>query len=88
MDDFSDAPTTIGELRAERSKKCEDWSPRDVLITLLRDIDSGTADVEMMVVVYRVHDGSNASTKYMASTPSGVEALGMLARAEFMINHG
>lgn len=29
IDDFTDHPQTIGELRSERSQSCIDWKPRD-----------------------------------------------------------
>ena len=41
MDDFSKTPMTIGELRANRDPYSDNWTLRDMLISVLRDIDSG-----------------------------------------------
>ena len=55
-EDFSQHPKTIGELRAAKSDRAKDWTPRDVLIDLLRQVDSGL-EIQHMVVVYETPDG-------------------------------
>lgn len=57
MDDFREAPQTIGELRSDKSTLGKDWTPRDLLISLLRDIDSGAQEIESCVVFVRYKDG-------------------------------
>lgn len=81
--DFKDHPTTIGELRSEKSTRGRDWSPRDVLISLLRDIDAGKFDVDALVVCYR-HSGDR--TSFRQSTPDGLTLLGLLERVKFRIH--
>lgn len=53
---FKDEPKTIGEIRSERNDDCKLWVPRDLLITLLREIDSGQSDITNMVVFYETSD--------------------------------
>lgn len=71
MDDFKDAPVSIAEHRAQKAADGSIWTPRDALIELLRDIDSGKIDVKSLFMGYRyavpgdeaLHGGySNACT--------------------------
>ena len=50
--DFSNTPKSITELKAERFKNGTFATPRDVLIGILRDIDSGTLNPETLYVCY------------------------------------
>lgn len=50
---FANHPPSIGELRSEKTESAADWTPRDVLIAMLRDIDKGDLKLETLVVVGR-----------------------------------
>lgn len=79
---FADAPTTIGEARAQRDQSAAKWSPRDLLISLLREIDSGETKISALVVSYAVeHDDGALSHGYRNACPDNFTALGLLARA-------
>lgn len=56
MDDFKDAPQTISEIRSDRSQLGKDWAPRDVLVSLLRGIDSGELKTDSLVVFFKCSD--------------------------------
>lgn len=81
MDDFSDTPRTLGEARADRSTNASDWKPRDALVRVLRQIDSGELAVEEVVICYRTDKGSG----YWNATSAPVVAIGMLAMAQMAI---
>ena len=68
--DFSQHPVTIGELRSDRSRSSSDWSARDLLISLLRDIDRGVVPADAMVVLHpkRQEDGTT-DTVFRACGP-------------------
>lgn len=51
-DDYSDAPTSITELRAAKEHDASQWTPRDMLISLLREIDSGECNISEIVCIY------------------------------------
>lgn len=51
MDNFANAPPSITELRSDRTKKATDWTPRDCLVSILRDVDSGKLTIEQIAVV-------------------------------------
>ena len=55
-EDFSHHPPTVGELRVEKTERAKDWAPRDVLVQLLRDIDSGKIEVQSLVIVGETPD--------------------------------
>jgi hypothetical protein len=87
--DFSQHPVTIGELRSDRSRSSSDWSARDLLISLLRDIDRGAVSADAMVVVYRKRqEDGTTDTAYRACGPDLHVTLGLLERGKWMVNRG
>ena len=51
-DNFSDHPLSVSELKASKDHQAQTWTPRDVLISLLREIDSGEVSPDVLVVAY------------------------------------
>lgn len=85
MDNFADHPQTLGEIRSDRASDAAQWSPRDVLISLLRDIDGG-AVIDALVVCYRLNEGNGGPSdrsraRFKQSTPDGLVTLGLLTNA-------
>lgn len=69
-EDFSNHPKSINDIRSDKSGKSEDWTPRDALVALLRDIDSGKQDVDQIVIVYAVKKDADAHfTKSFCAGP-------------------
>ena len=90
MDNFSAYPPSLGELRSDKSDRASDWTPRDALISVLRDIDTGVINPDALVISYRqpAADGHGSSAFVMAS-PDPLICLGLLARSAFRIQmHG
>jgi len=57
---FAHMPVSLTEVKSERSLDARDWTPRDVLVQLLREIDSGEREVSALFVGWREdseHDG-------------------------------
>lgn len=71
MEDFSEAPVSIAELRADKANCGCAWKPRDALISLLRRIDKGEIDPETLVVCWREASGrfgwESASPQFIIS---------------------
>jgi len=81
MDDFSQAPQSISELRASRSESAKDWTARDALIATLRDIDSGKIeDVGPLVIVYRRKCEDGKALGYSVSSSDSITTLGLVTR--------
>ncbi len=53
QENFKDAPQSIGEIRAEKEHRAGAQSPRDTLVSMLRQIDKGEINPEMLIVCYR-----------------------------------
>lgn len=53
MDDFSNAPQSITEIRADKAENAALWTPRDAVIALLRDIDRGEVKPDAIVICIR-----------------------------------
>ncbi|GLQ09234.1 hypothetical protein GCM10007913_11660 [Devosia yakushimensis] len=85
-DNFADHPETIGERRATAKSSAAAWSPRDVLIELLREIDSGRIRPKAIVVSISA-TGADGSLEhhYRNACPDTFTALGLLARAEYKL---
>lgn len=58
-DDFSNEPRTITELKAEKLQDGTVATPRDALVALLREIDSGERKIETVYVCYREAPGDD-----------------------------
>ena len=81
---YADAPTSITEARAQREGDASKWTPRDVLIALLRDIDSGHIAPETLVVAHASADLSK-SPGFVVSSPSGTHTMGVLSQIYFRL---
>ena len=53
MDDFSNAPQSITEIRADKAENGALWTPRDALVSLLREIDRGDCKPDALVIIVR-----------------------------------
>lgn len=85
-DDFSHYPPTVGELRSGKSSSARDWKPRDALIDVLRDIDSGKIDPKALVVCMRsVNDDGTVRTHYRAATTDHHITVGVVYSALYHI---
>lgn len=85
--DFSNHPKSIGEIRSTLEHDGSKWSPRDVLIELLRDMDAGKIAVAGIFVAWgEKGDNGSVSTHFAAASPNRWEALGLLecAKAKFL----
>lgn len=83
-DSFKNAPVSLGERRADKSRNAGDWSPREALVALLRDIDNGL-QVDALVVCYRIADEKGRRSTYSQSVPDCLTALGLLHRGMHLI---
>lgn len=81
-DSFANTPVSIGELKSDKTGKAKDWSVRDMLVFLLRDIDSGgpmaKADKCVLCVGFIKNDGASSTTGWRAGVFSEFEALGIV----------
>jgi hypothetical protein len=83
MDNFAAHPRSIGELRSDRSERSHDWTPRDALISLLREIDEGRS-IDALVIAFRYRDDDGKmKARFRAASPDGHTTLGMLTSAIF-----
>lgn len=73
--EFADAVPTLGERRSSRTHNGADWSPRDLLVKMLRDHDSGALVIESMVVSYQ----ADKHAGFWAACPNRIEAIGLLS---------
>lgn len=90
MDDsFAEYPRTIGELRSDKTDKSHDWTVRDMLISVLRDIDSGKgeyvkAERAVLILGNVDPDGSTNIQAVRAGTRNAWEGMGLLHEAMAM----
>jgi hypothetical protein len=88
---FANHPKSIGEIKAERDEDSRTWAPRDALISLLREIDSGLTKPTDLVICYierDPEDGGATKSRYLNATSDLPTALGLLNRIQFRLNTG
>lgn len=83
MDDFRNHPATMGELRLARDGNSSSWKPRDVLIDMLRQIDSGDVNPSHLILVW-TDDEDELIWAQAGSQPTFAQ-MGMLERAKQLI---
>ena len=59
-DNFANYPVSTSEVRANREEDCRLWSPRDALISILRDIDEGKVAPDALICIYRERGDDDA----------------------------
>lgn len=85
-EDFSKHPVSLTEARADREGDMTKWTPRDVLIALLRQIDSGEVDVKTLIICYRhANEEGDWFTSNLKSAPDMINALGVIEAAKAKI---
>jgi hypothetical protein len=84
---FTNEPMSITEVRSLTEDSAREWTPRDVLVHLLRDIDSGKLDMDALVVLYRytAPEGKVGNTSWMTSSPDPYTSLGIVRLNELKV---
>lgn len=82
-DDFSDAPKSITEIKADRAFDGRLWTPRDALIAALRDVDNQVFTPAIAFLTFGEVTGPNrdTNTRYYAAGGNHYEVMGMAYRA-------
>jgi hypothetical protein len=83
MIDFSDHPFSLAEIKAERDLDATTWTPRDVLLKMLRDIDSGKCNPDLLVVSYSEVVNGKRKAHFWQATPCGLLSLGLMQSTIF-----
>jgi hypothetical protein len=86
-DDFKDAPESITEIRANKADKASLWTPRDALISALREIDQGNFKpfVAFIALGSASEDGTT-NTRFFVAGQNTYEIHGVAMRALYMID--
>jgi hypothetical protein len=91
-DEFKDAPVSITEFRAEKEDRASAWTPRDALIQMLREIDSGKCHpLENLVICFSwLDDEDCVCTSFKVAskvTNNLLPVIGLLERCKWrMLN--
>lgn len=85
-DDFADRPVSINEIKSDKTRDGSHWTPRDALIAMLRQIDSGKMDVDALVLCFRTTGPGAPSIGYWNASPDNHSAFGVHARAGFLLH--
>jgi hypothetical protein len=82
--DFKDQPLSIAEIKADRTGDGAQWTPRDVLVKMLREIDSGVARPDVLVVAWGELDANGKRQgHFFQSTVDGFISLGLMQSTIF-----
>lgn len=78
---FSQYPPSLAERKARQAVDGSQWTPRDALISALREIDSGTFHPTDLIIVGRLGDKASGDIRIFNSSHDGLIATGMMAKA-------
>lgn len=82
---FINYPQSLNEMRSRRSGNAADWTPRDALIQMLRDIDGGAIKPDALVVSFREKVERGFRTNFSAACPDSGVMLALLEQTKFRI---
>lgn len=79
-EDFKDYPKSITELRSDKTQDGGDWTARDAIISVLRDIDSGDIETPKFAIVIlgSLDDDDATHTLFYNATPNRYILLGLI----------
>lgn len=89
-DNFSNAPFSINELKATKHSSASHWGPRDVLVSMLREIDNGRVNPDALVLIYHVPNGSadvRGDVFVLTACKGFLKTLGLIARAKWIMQN-
>lgn len=87
-DTYAGYPRSVNEVRSTRSGKASDWSPREALISLLRNIDEGHCDPESLVVVFREKREGGYWSDFVSACSDTTTMLGLLELTKVLVCRG
>lgn len=76
--DYSKEPTSLTEGRALKNNSTADWTPRDVLVHMLRGIDNGKFDITGICVCYFCDRGKQYLTGAKFAQLTTLQVVGLL----------
>lgn len=77
-DNYANHPPSISEIRSDKSMMAADWTPRDALISVLREIDEGL-NVEALVISYCLPSGQKHAFRHAIASKDMLITRGLLA---------
>jgi hypothetical protein len=88
-DDYSKTPQSIAEIRANRSELASLWTPRDALISALRDVDGKKVNPFVAFIVLGNNDTESGGTytRFWVAGKNNYEIAGVAMRGLFMFEH-
>lgn len=82
FESFAEYPISIAESKALSKRDARHWTPREALISVLRDIDSGKVSPTLMVIHWKTGKEDNSyTTGYAVAGGIKHEILGVMAEA-------
>ena len=82
VEEFKNAPVSINEIRASKFEDAGEWTPRDLLVHLLRQIDNDEIDPTSMIIC---HKTKGTCGSYVMASPSISEIVEMVSQTEFSL---
>jgi hypothetical protein len=80
---FAHAPVSIGERRSLDEQDCALWSPREMLVKLLRDIDTGAWKPDGIVLCYFYKEDAGTRTGMWRSRVTVMQAVAAVEMAKW-----
>lgn len=85
-DNFADAPISITEARSERDRDAAKWTARDVLISMLREIDRGELTVDTMFIAFRTAPSEAKPFGHLSYRQRGDDPMATIGVAETVLS--
>lgn len=80
-DNFADTPQSITEIKAERAHDGSIWTPRDAVVSWLRDFDNGKIeDCNSLIIIFnrKVEGSKKPKASYYQASEDSHKVFGMM----------
>lgn len=82
--DFKDVHS-LGDVRSDITGRADQWSPRDVLLRTLHDIDSGELNPDALIVCHATMADGIMGVGFLASIPTAMHGVGILEIVKYKL---
>lgn len=83
---YKNHPVSLGEIKSEKSHDSEHWTPRECLISMLREIDNGfNPETLVICLTYKNEGDTKLRFRFSQSSKDGLHSVGLLEHVKVMM---
>lgn len=83
---YKNHPVSLGEVKSSKTHDSEHWTPRECLISMLREIDNGfNPETLVICLTYKKEGDTKSRFRFSQSSKDGLHSVGLLEHVKVMM---